>query len=135
MTCDARINIAGVSVFFPLYHGNSRSLKKTVVAAASGRLGQDKQSRVVVEALRDVSFTLTSGDRLALIGGNGAGKTTLLRTIAGIYEPVMGRVRVQGSLSALLDTTLGMNIECTGRENIMLRGPLWRSLPLRAATP
>lgn len=121
MNCNARIDVTGVSVFFPLYHGNSRSLKKTVVAAASGRLGQDKQSRVVVEALRDVSFTLASGDRLALIGGNGAGKTTLLRTIAGIYEPVMGRVRVQGSLSALLDTTLGMNIECTGRENIMLR--------------
>jgi lipopolysaccharide transport system ATP-binding protein len=122
MACEPRINIVGVSVFFPLYHGNSRSLKKTVVAAASGRLGQDKQSRVVVEALRDISFTLTSGDRLGLIGGNGAGKTTLLRTLAGIYEPVMGRVRVQGSLSALLDTNLGMNIDGTGRENIMLRG-------------
>jgi lipopolysaccharide transport system ATP-binding protein len=122
MACDPRIDISGVSVFFPLYHGNSRSLKKTVVAAASGRLGRDKQSRVVVEALRDISFTLTRGDRLGLIGGNGAGKTTLLRTLAGIYEPVMGRVRVQGSLSALLDTTLGMNIEGTGRENIMLRG-------------
>jgi lipopolysaccharide transport system ATP-binding protein len=122
MACEPRIDIAGVSVFFPLYHGNSRSLKKTVVAAASGRLGQDKQSRVVVEALRDISFTLTSGDRLGLIGGNGAGKTTLLRTLAGIYEPVMGRVRVQGSLSALLDTSLGMNIDGTGRENIMLRG-------------
>ena len=119
---DPRIDITGVSVFFPLYHGNSRSLKKTVVAAASGRLGQDKQSRVVVEALRDISFSLTHGDRLALVGGNGAGKTTLLRTLAGIYEPVMGRVRVQGSLSALLDTSLGMNIEGTGRENIMLRG-------------
>ncbi len=122
MRCEPRIDISGVSVFFPLYHGNSRSLKKTVVAAASGRLGQDKQSRVVVEALRDISFSLTSGDRLALIGGNGAGKTTLLRTVAGIYEPVMGRVRVQGSLSALLDTNLGMNIDGTGRENIMLRG-------------
>jgi lipopolysaccharide transport system ATP-binding protein len=122
MGSDARITVAGVSVFFPLYHGNSRSLKKTVMAAASGRLGQDRQSRVVVQALRDVSFSLGSGDRLGLIGGNGAGKTTLLRTIAGIYEPVMGRVRVQGSLNALLDTSLGMNIECTGRENIMMRG-------------
>jgi lipopolysaccharide transport system ATP-binding protein len=118
----AEIEIAGVSVFFPLYHGNSRSLKKTVFAAASGRLGQDQQHRVVVEALRDISFTLHSGDRLGLIGGNGAGKTTLLRTLAGIYEPVTGRVRLQGSLNALLDPNLGMNPDLTGRENIRLRG-------------
>jgi lipopolysaccharide transport system ATP-binding protein len=116
------IEIAGVSVFFPLYHGNSRSLKRTVFAAASGRLGQDQQHRVVVEALRDISFTLRRGDRLGLIGGNGAGKTTLLRTLAGIYEPVTGRIRVQGSLNALLDPNLGMNPELTGRENIRLRG-------------
>ncbi len=122
MSGNARIDIAGVSVSFPLYHGSGRSLKKTVMAAASGRLGKDTQSRVVVEALRDISFSLSSGDRLGLIGMNGAGKTTLLRTLAGIYEPVTGRMRVQGSLNALLDTNLGMNIELTGRENILLRG-------------
>jgi lipopolysaccharide transport system ATP-binding protein len=55
---DTLIEVAGVSVFFPLYHGSSRSLKKTVIAKASGRLGQDDHSRVVVQALRDISFTL-----------------------------------------------------------------------------
>jgi lipopolysaccharide transport system ATP-binding protein len=124
----ARIDIDGVSVSFPLYHGSSRSLKKTVMAAASGRLAQDTQSRVVVEALRDISFSLASGDRLALIGTNGAGKTTLLRTLAGIYEPVTGRLGVQGSLNALLDPNLGMNAELTGRENILLRG-LYNAMP------
>jgi lipopolysaccharide transport system ATP-binding protein len=119
---DPHILIDGVSVFFPLYHGNARSLKKTVVAAAAGRLGEDRRHRVVVQALRDISFSLRGGDRLGLIGANGAGKTTVLRTLAGIYEPVMGHVRVQGSLSALLDPSLGMNLELTGRENIMLRG-------------
>lgn len=116
------IHIENVSVDFPLYHGSARSLKKTVFAAASGRLGEDKKQRVVVEALRDINISLTSGDRLGLIGTNGAGKTTLLRTIAGIYEPVAGRVRVFGSLNALLDPQLGMNVDLTGRENIMLRG-------------
>ena len=118
----AGIQIDGVHVSFPIYHGNSRSLKRTVFAAASGRLHEDANHRIVVQALRDVSFTLRSGDRLGLVGGNGAGKTTLLRTLAGIYEPVVGRVHVSGSIGALLDPNLGMNLELTGRENIALRG-------------
>ena len=65
-------------------------------AVASGRLGEDRQHRVVVQALRDITFSLKPGDRLGLVGGNGAGKTTLLRTLAGIYEPAVGRVRVRG---------------------------------------
>jgi lipopolysaccharide transport system ATP-binding protein len=118
----ATVTIENLSVDFPLYHGSARSLKKTVFAAASGRFGQDRQHRVVVQALRDIDIRLSSGDRLGLIGTNGAGKTTLLRTIAGIYEPVVGRVRVEGSLNALLDPQLGMSPELTGRENILLRG-------------
>jgi lipopolysaccharide transport system ATP-binding protein len=117
-----------VAVDFPIYHGNSRSLKRTVFAAASGRLQTDARHRVVVHALRDISISLRSGDRLGLIGANGAGKTTLLRTLAGIYEPVGGRVEVEGRIGALLDPNLGMNPELTGRENIALRG-LYSGLP------
>jgi lipopolysaccharide transport system ATP-binding protein len=122
MSIDASIEVQNISVLFPLYHGNSRSLKKLMVAAASGRLAEDQQHRVVVRALSDISFTLKSGERLGLIGSNGAGKTTLLRVLAGIYEPVSGHVRLHGTLNALLDPSLGMNAELTGRENIMLRG-------------
>jgi lipopolysaccharide transport system ATP-binding protein len=118
----AAIEVRGVSLDFPLYHGNARSLKRTVFSRVSGRIGNDVRHRVVVEALRDVSFSLASGDRLGLVGSNGAGKTTLLRTLAGIYEPLRGTVQVEGSLSALLDPQLGMNPDLTGRENIMLRG-------------
>jgi lipopolysaccharide transport system ATP-binding protein len=122
MSIDASIEAHDVSVLFPLYHGNSRSLKKLLVAAASGRLAEDQQHRVVVRALSDINFHLKSGERLGLVGSNGAGKTTLLRVLGGIYEPVTGHVRVHGTLSALLDPSLGMNSELTGRENIMLRG-------------
>jgi lipopolysaccharide transport system ATP-binding protein len=118
----AEIVVRGVHLDFPLYHGNARSLKRTVFSTVSGRMANDPRHRVVVQALRDVSFTLSKGDRLGLVGTNGAGKTTLLRTLAGIYEPLVGRLRVHGSLNALLDPQLGMNQDLTGRENIMLRG-------------
>lgn len=118
----ANLTVRDLSVDFPIYHGNSRSLKRHVFARASGRLQQDDKSRIVVNALRDISLDLRSGDRLGLIGGNGAGKTTLLRTLAGIYEPVHGRIEIQGRIGALLDPNLGMNSELTGRENIVLRG-------------
>jgi lipopolysaccharide transport system ATP-binding protein len=118
----ASLQLNNVSVSFPLYHGESRSLKKTVFAAASGRLGQDRKHRLVVQALRQVSFSLQSGDRLGFVGSNGAGKTTLLRTMAGIYEPVEGHIEINGVITALLDPGQGMNMELTGRENIRLRG-------------
>ena len=102
----ASIEVAGVNVSFPIYHGNSRSLKRMMFSAASGRLQEDSRQRIVVEALRHVTFSLRSGERLGLVGGNGAGKTTLLRTLAGIYEPVVGRVHVSGSIGALLDPNL-----------------------------
>ncbi len=133
MPSKALIEVKNLSVLFPLYHGSSRSLKKMVVAAASGRLAQDQQQRVVVRALTDINVRLDSGDRLGLVGSNGAGKTTLLRVLAGIYEPVLGSLRVRGSLNALLDPNLGMNVELTGRENILLRG-LYNGLP-RSALP
>lgn len=118
----ASIDVQGVHVEFPIYHANSRSLKRTVFAVASGRLQEDARHRIVVQALRDVTVRVGRGERLGLVGHNGAGKTTLLRLMAGIYEPAVGQVRVSGSIGALLDPNLGMNPEMTGRENIILRG-------------
>jgi lipopolysaccharide transport system ATP-binding protein len=118
----ANLLVDNVSVSFPLYHGESRSLKKTMFAAASGRLGEDRKHRLVVEALRNVSFELHTGDRLGFIGSNGAGKTTLLRAMAGIYEPAGGEITIDGAVTALLDPGQGMNAELTGNENIRLRG-------------
>ena len=116
------IDVQALDLEFPLYHAQARSLKKRVLASVTGRMGEDARHRVVVQALRKVSFSLSAGERLGLVGGNGAGKTTLLRSLAGIYEPVAGHVRVEGSINALLDQSLGMNPDLTGRENIRLRG-------------
>jgi len=74
-----------------------------------------------------VSFTIESGERVALMGDNGAGKSTLLRTLAGIYEPVGGRLTVEGEIGSLIDAAAGLDPLSTGKENIRLRA-LYRGL-------
>lgn len=46
--------------------------------------------------LRDVSFTLSPGETLALVGANGSGKSTVIKLICGLYEPTEGTVTVGG---------------------------------------
>ncbi len=118
----ARLTAFNISVDFPLYHSDNRSLKKTILGKASNRFGQDRKRRPVVQVLRNISFSLRSGDRLGLVGSNGSGKTTLLRALSGIYQPTVGALSMEGRLTSLLDPAHGMNMDLTGRENIRLRG-------------
>jgi ATP-binding cassette subfamily B protein len=48
------------------------------------------------EVLRDVSFVLRPGERIALIGENGAGKTTLVKLLARLYDPTHGQILLDG---------------------------------------
>lgn len=75
-------------------------------------------------AVSDATFSLDKGDMLGIIGKNGAGKSTLLKTISGVLEPTKGRIRVRGSIAALLELTAGFDGELTVRENTYLRGAL-----------
>jgi ABC-type Mn2+/Zn2+ transport system ATPase subunit len=50
-----------------------------------------------VTVVTDVSFELSCGESLALVGINGSGKSTLLKTIVGLIEPIHGKVNVLGS--------------------------------------
>ena len=123
----AVVDAAGLAIEFPLYHHNARSLKQRLLASSPLRLKKDQDNRIVVAALRDLSFTVGNGERVALVGPNGAGKTTLLRTIAGVYEPVAGQLRVEGEIGSLIDPAAGMDPLLTGRENVVLRA-LYRGL-------
>ena len=46
--------------------------------------------------VRDATFAVRAGERLAIVGASGAGKTTLLRAIAGLLPATAGTVRVRG---------------------------------------
>lgn len=121
----ARIDLRKVSVEFPIYNVSARSFKKKFLRLATGgSVVKDANQHIVVNALKDLSFTLKHGDRLGLIGHNGAGKSTLLRLLAGVYEPTSGDMRTEGHVSSMLDLMHGIETEFTGHENIMQRGIL-----------
>ena len=117
----AKLLVENVSVFLPALSRGEPQPEKDDVRRRLWPDGRGFQHRLTVEALRDVSFSLKTGDRLGFIGSNGAGKTTLLRTMAGIYEPIIGRMVIDGAVTALLDPGQGMNFDLTGNENIRLR--------------
>ncbi len=48
------------------------------------------------DVLRDVSFTLRRGDKIAIVGYNGAGKTTLIKLMMRLYDPTEGRILYNG---------------------------------------
>jgi energy-coupling factor transport system ATP-binding protein len=53
------------------------------------------------DVLRGVDLRVERGEKVALMGRNGAGKSTLLRTLAGLVEPVRGKVEVPGGIALL----------------------------------
>jgi lipopolysaccharide transport system ATP-binding protein len=121
----ASVDFRNVSVDLPIFNARGRSLtSKLVQVATGGRLDSDGHGRVFVRALDQVSFSVSDGERVGLIGHNGSGKSTLLRTLSGVYLPSEGTAKVEGEVGSLIDIGLGINPEATGRENVFIRGAL-----------
>jgi len=121
----AKIEFNNVSVDFPIYNGNSRSLKTSLIKVATGgQLNTDQHGNVKVRALEGLTFTMQDKDRVGIVGHNGAGKSTLLRLLSGVYFPSGGTVKIDGEVGSLIDISLGIDHEATGRENIYIRGSL-----------
>lgn len=120
---SAIIELNGVQLAYPIYSIRAQSLRNTIAnLAVGGKLLKNGNDILYVKALDDVSFRLEEGDRLGIIGHNGAGKTTLLKVLAGVYEPDQGRVEVNGRISSMIDISLGLDWNLTGRENVMNMG-------------
>ncbi|PRQ10339.1 polysaccharide/polyol phosphate ABC transporter ATP-binding protein [Corynebacterium sp. 13CS0277] len=77
------------------------------------------ERKVVVRALRDVSFDVRSGEAVGLVGLNGSGKSTLLRVIAGLETPSAGQVYATHQ-PVLLGVSAALEPALSGLQNVRL---------------
>ena len=115
----AIVEISKLTKSFKIPLEASSGVKQQLINILKGRKGYR-----VFTPLKDISFTINEGDFFGIVGRNGSGKSTLLKTIAGIYTPNGGSVKVHGSLVPFIELGVGFNPELTGRENIFLNGAL-----------
>lgn len=117
----SHITLSHVSLDFPVYNADARSLKSSLVnVATGGQLRPGNKRGVTVRALDDINLTIGPGERVGIVGHNGSGKSSLLRVLNGVYRPSSGTVDVGGELGSLIDINIGINPEATGLENIVM---------------
>jgi ABC-2 type transport system ATP-binding protein len=107
---DSAISISNLSKTYPVPFRRLRAFFRRPV-------------KEPVEALREVSFDVHTGEIFGLIGRNGAGKTTLTKIVATLVQPTVGTVTVRGSDSVLHDENVRRQIGLATAEE---RSFYWR---------
>src|SRR5258706_13005152 len=78
--------------------------------------GTDSEFR----ALDDVSFEITRGEIVGIIGGNGAGKSTLLKVLSRVVRPSAGSAELHGRLASLLEVGTRFHPDLNRPQNIYM---------------
>lgn len=108
-----------VSMMYNLSRKKEQRLKEYFINMIKGELFFDE-----FWALTNLSFTVSKGDSLGIIGVNGSGKSTLLKLIAGLMKPTKGSIFTHGSIAPLIELGGGFDRDMNARENIHLMGAM-----------
>jgi lipopolysaccharide transport system ATP-binding protein len=112
--------VGEVAAWFKAPLENLRSLKSLNTSKVD--IGNNEQG--IYWALRDVCFSVNSGDVVGVVGKNGAGKSTLLKILSRIAAPTSGKATIRGRICSLLEVGTGFHPELSGRENIYMNGTI-----------
>ena len=115
---NAHVRARGVAKAFRVHR-----YRRSVLRALRGAF--DPAASQARWVLRDVSFDVAPGEKVALVGRNGSGKTTLLRLLAGIYTPTDGTLEVGVTPVALFNAGIGFIKDLSVLDNIFLCGAIY----------
>lgn len=119
MNGSVAIRVDGLSKIYEIYKQPSDRFKQLVG-------GWRKSYFKSFWALKDLSFEVSRGQSVGVIGKNGAGKSTLLQILTGTVTPTSGSVEINGTVAAVLELGSGFNPDFSGLENIYLYASLFR---------
>jgi len=109
------ILLQNVSLHYPIKSNNASLRKKFIQNIFEKNIKEN-----YIEALSKINLDIKNGI-YGLYGPNGSGKTSLLKILARIFEPTIGTININGSISSLINIHFGLNEELSGLENIELK--------------
>lgn len=113
------ISAKNISMRYLMTYDHIKSIKEYLVQLVKGKIKYEE-----FWALKNVSFEVSKGEVVGIIGHNGAGKSTLLKVISGILKPTDGELTVNGNIVPMLELGSGFDHDLTGRENVFLNGAI-----------
>ena len=115
---DFVITVDNISMDYKVSKDKIDTLKEFFIRT----LKRNKPNVKTISALKNLSFDISKGDRVGIVGFNGAGKSTLLKLLAGVYSPTSGSIKIKGKIAPLLELGAGFDMNYTGKANIFLNG-------------
>ena len=113
------IRVSNVSFDYRVIRTTSNSLKGLLRDILRGSVKITNYA-----ALQNVSFDVSEGEVLAILGKNGAGKSTLLKVLAKVLPPTAGLARIEGKIAPMIELGAGFHAELTGAENVIFYSTL-----------
>jgi len=101
-----------------------RALRRLTASAAVAREATRQPAVDYLWALREISFEISRGEVVGIMGHNGAGKSVLLKILSRITDPTTGYAAVYGTVGSLLEVGTGFHPDLSGRENVFLNGAI-----------